>query len=79
MLALRKETASPLFRRFRQQLFHQSITRIIEPLRAGMTTPEVVRCPDNHYRRVIYSIGPYIADYPEQALIAGTVYGWCVR
>ncbi|KAJ7856063.1 hypothetical protein B0H14DRAFT_3085331 [Mycena olivaceomarginata] len=32
----------------------------------GSTMPEVVRCPDGHFRRVIYGIGPYIADYPEQ-------------
>ena len=31
-----------------------------------MTTPEVVRCPDGHFRHAIYGIGPYIADYPEQ-------------
>ncbi|KAI9431281.1 hypothetical protein H4582DRAFT_2113489 [Lactarius indigo] len=28
---------------------------------------------------IIYSIGPYIADYPEQALLACTVQGWCPR
>lgn len=44
-----------------------------------MTHPEVVRCFDGHYRRVIYSIGPYIADYPEQALVASIVQGWCPR
>ncbi|KAI9441589.1 hypothetical protein H4582DRAFT_2110402 [Lactarius indigo] len=32
-----------------------------------------------HFRRVIYSIGPYIADYPEQALLACIVQGWCPR
>lgn len=43
-----------------------------------MTTPEAVRCPDGHFRRAIYGLGPYIADYPEQVLVAGVVYGWCV-
>lgn len=42
-----------------------------------MTTPEVTRCPDGHYRRVIYGLGPYIADYPEQVLAACVVSGWC--
>ncbi|KAF8151393.1 hypothetical protein B0H34DRAFT_664731, partial [Crassisporium funariophilum] len=28
---------------------------------------------------VIYGIGPYIADYPEQALLACIVSGWCPR
>lgn len=42
-----------------------------------MTTPEVAKCPDGHYRRVIYGLGPYIADYPEQVLAACVVQGWC--
>jgi hypothetical protein len=44
-----------------------------------MTTPEVVRCPDGHFRRAIYGLGPYIADYPEQALLACIVQGWCPK
>ncbi|THH20301.1 hypothetical protein EUX98_g8604 [Antrodiella citrinella] len=47
------------------------------PLKAGMTTPEVVQCPDGFYRRVIYGLGPYIADYPEQVLASCIVSGWC--
>ncbi|KAF8161663.1 hypothetical protein B0H34DRAFT_782033 [Crassisporium funariophilum] len=45
----------------------------------GMTVPDIVRCPDGHFRRVIYSLGPYIADYPEQVWIAGIVQGWCPK
>jgi len=44
-----------------------------------MTTPEVVCFPDGHFRRVIYGLGPYIADYPEQALLACIVQGWCPK
>jgi hypothetical protein len=44
-----------------------------------MTEPDIVRCADGHFRRVIYGIGPYIADYPEQALLACIVQGWCPR
>lgn len=44
-----------------------------------MTVPEVVLCADKKYRRAIYSLGPYIADYPEQVLIAGIVQNWCAR
>lgn len=44
-----------------------------------MTEPEVVRCPDKHYRRAIYEIGPFIADYPEQVVLAGIVQGWCPK
>lgn len=67
------------FRMFRRQLFHSSIGAILESLRPAMTTPEVTLCPDGHLRRVIYGIGPYIADYPEQALLAGIVQGWCPK
>ncbi|KAH9023764.1 hypothetical protein EDB85DRAFT_1870528, partial [Lactarius pseudohatsudake] len=69
----------PDFRKFRRQLLHSSIAKILEPLRPGMTTPEVVRFLDDHFRRVIYGLGPYIADYPEQALLACVVQGWCAR
>lgn len=67
------------FRKFRRQLFHSSLSTILDSLKPGMTTPEVTRCPDGHYRRVIYGLGPYIADYPEQALLACIVQGWCPK
>jgi hypothetical protein len=57
------------FRRFRCQLFHIALARILEPLKKSMTTPEVIKCPDGHYRRAIYNFGPYIGDYPEQVLL----------
>ena len=38
---------------------------------------DIVRCADHHFRRAIYGIGPYITDYPEQALVACIVTGWC--
>lgn len=44
-----------------------------------MTVPEVVMCPDGHFRRAIYGLGPYIADYPEQVWLSGIVQGWCSR
>ena len=37
------------------------------------------QCSDGHYRRVIWGIGPYIADYPEQALLACIVQNWCAK
>ena len=43
-----------------------------------MKTPRITRCCDGRFRRVIYGVGPYIADYPEQALLACIVQGWCV-
>jgi hypothetical protein len=67
------------YRKFRCQLFHSSLAQILEPLKSGMTKPEIVRCPDGHYQRAIYGLGPYIADYPEQALLACIVQGWCPK
>ena len=67
------------FRKFCHQLLHLSLAKISESLKPGMTTPEVVHFPDGHFRKVIYRLGPYIADYPEQALLACIVQGWCAR
>ncbi|KAF8872810.1 hypothetical protein BD779DRAFT_1613747 [Infundibulicybe gibba] len=75
----REHQDSEEFRNFRRRLFHGSIRRILEPLRLGMDTPEIVQFGDGHYRRVIYGIGPYIADYPEQVLLTCIVQGWCPR
>ncbi|KAF8427570.1 hypothetical protein L210DRAFT_3614931 [Boletus edulis BED1] len=67
------------FRNFRRQLFHASLQVALEPLHDTMTKPEVTLCADGHYRRVIYGIGPYIADYPEQVLLSCIVQGWCAK
>ena len=57
------------FHKFRCQLLHWSLAKILESLKPGMTTPEVVCFPDGNFRKVIYGLGPYIADYLEQALL----------
>jgi hypothetical protein len=41
--------------------------------------PEVTECFDGLYRRVIYSLAAYIADYPEQILATCVVQGWCPK
>jgi len=78
-LADREHKDSDEFRRFRRSLFHGSLNQILQPLRPYMEKPEVVRYGDGHYRRTIYGLGPYIADYPEQVLLACIVQGWCPR
>lgn len=78
-LADKKHSNDAKFRKFRRQLFHSSLAMILQSLKPGMTTPEVVRCADGHFRHVIYGLGPYIADYPEQVLISCVVQGWCPR
>ncbi|KAK1222162.1 hypothetical protein PQX77_015008 [Marasmius sp. AFHP31] len=67
------------FQQFSRQLYHACLSRALRPLKNGMTIPEVVECPDGHFRRAIYELGPYIADYPEQVWLSGIVQGWCPR
>ncbi|KAJ7208199.1 hypothetical protein GGX14DRAFT_365468 [Mycena pura] len=75
----REHENSLAFRTFRRRLFHASLKAIFEPVKPGMTGWEVMLFPDGHYRRVIFGLGPYIADYPEQVLLACVVQGWCPR
>ncbi|KAF9234302.1 hypothetical protein BU15DRAFT_90031 [Melanogaster broomeanus] len=77
--AAKKYTNDPAFRHFKKQLFHGAMSRILSSLKTGMTVPQVMKCPDRHFRHVIFGIGPYIADYPEQVLISGIVQNWCGR
>ncbi|KAF7299911.1 hypothetical protein HMN09_00998700 [Mycena chlorophos] len=65
------------FRKFRRQLFHSSIRRVLDSLKQHMTKPKITRCADRHFRRAIYGIGPDISDYPEQCLITCVVQGYC--
>jgi len=67
------------FQAFKRQLYHASIAGILRSLLLGMSTPVIRRCPDGHFRWVIYDLIAFIADYPEQVLLTGTVQGWCPR
>ena len=67
------------FHILKKQLYHASLMHIFDPLKPHMMTPHVVMCPDGHYRRVIYLLGPYIADYPEQVYLSGVVQGCCPK
>ncbi|KAJ6583496.1 hypothetical protein DFH09DRAFT_1245834 [Mycena vulgaris] len=73
--ATRDHSGSTAFRKFRRQLFHSSFHKILSPL----TVPGVTRCADGHFRRVIYGLGPYGTDYPEQALLPSIVQNWRPR
>ena len=75
----RKYDNSTALRKFKRQMYHASLTQILMPLRHGMTVPVVRRCPDSHYRRVIFDLAAFIADYPEQVYLSGVVQGWCPR
>ena len=73
-----KDTNNEVFRDFRWRVFHGSLTVINKPLEPFMQEWDVIWCPDHHFRRAIYGLGPYIGDYPEQTAASGIVYGWCV-
>ncbi|KAI5982905.1 hypothetical protein EDD15DRAFT_2391024 [Pisolithus albus] len=77
--AAKKYTDDPTFWRFKKQLFHVAMSKILGSLKGCMTVPRVMKCPDGHFHRVICGIGPYIADYLEQVLISGIVQNWCGR
>lgn len=77
LIGARKDTDNETFRDFRRRLFHGCLAAILQPLEPFMTDWDIVRCSDRHFRRAIYGIGPYIADYPEQTAASGVVYGWC--
>ena len=77
--ATHKSHNGPDFHKFCCQLLHSSLAKILETLKPGMMVPEVVCFPDGHFRKVIFGLGPYIADYPEQALLACIMQGWCPK
>ncbi|EDR05785.1 uncharacterized protein LACBIDRAFT_302506 [Laccaria bicolor S238N-H82] len=75
----RKYDNDPAFRKFKRQLYHDSIAAILKTFRPGMIKPVVCHCPDGHFRRVIYDLAAYIADYPEQVYLARIVQNWCPK
>jgi hypothetical protein len=77
--ATKKHRKTIQYQVFARQMYHASLACVFSPLKPGMTTPEVVKCPDGHLRRAVYGLGPYIADYPEQVWLAAIVQGWCPK
>ncbi|KIO06313.1 hypothetical protein M404DRAFT_24596 [Pisolithus tinctorius Marx 270] len=66
----REHASIPEFHKFKRQLFHSSLTRILNSLHPAMKVPKVVQFGDGYYRRVIYRLAAYIADYEEQVLLS---------
>ncbi|KAF8806795.1 hypothetical protein BYT27DRAFT_7256797 [Phlegmacium glaucopus] len=64
---------------WRQCLYHSAISAILSSLKPAISTPAVYHCPNGHFRHVIFGLGPCIADYPEQIMVAGVKQGCCPR
>lgn len=77
--ASKSQRKKPAYQKFCRQLYHKCLEFAFAPLKPYMESPKVVKCPDGHFRRAIFSLGPYIADYPEQVWLAGTVSDWCPK
>ena len=69
----------PEFWTFKCQLYHASISTILQSLKPGMMMLVIQQCPDGHYHRIIYDLTAYIVDYPEQCMLAGIVQNWCAK
>ncbi|KAL4244508.1 hypothetical protein ABKN59_010138 [Abortiporus biennis] len=67
------------FQTFRKQLYHASLAKILAPLRNEMLKPIILQYPDQHFHCIVFEIGLFIADYPEQVLVSGIVQGWCPK
>ena len=76
---MREHASTPAFCKFKRQLYHSSLSRILESLRPAMKVPETVLFGDNYYRRVIYGLVAYIADYKEQVLLSSILHNWCPK
>ncbi|KAF8262141.1 hypothetical protein EI94DRAFT_1773267 [Lactarius quietus] len=69
----------PEYQIFVRQLFHTCLGLIFTPLKPYMMMPRVMKCPDGHFRRIIFGVGPYIVDYPEQVWLGAIVSNWCPK
>ena len=67
------------FQKFCRQLYHKCLEIVFSPLKPYMENAKVIRCPDGHFRHAIFSLGPYIANYPEQVWLSGVVSNWCPK
>ncbi|KAH9978413.1 hypothetical protein BJV74DRAFT_879459 [Russula compacta] len=59
------------FQKFCHQLYHLCLEFVFSPLKPYMEKPKIIRCPNRHFCHAIFSLGPYIADYPERVWLAG--------
>ncbi|KAL4067268.1 hypothetical protein V8B97DRAFT_2025113 [Scleroderma yunnanense] len=75
----REHANTPEFHKFKQQLFHSSLTCILHSLHPTMEALEVILFGDGYYWHVIYALAAYIADYEKQVLHSCIMQNWCPK
>ncbi|KAF8258996.1 hypothetical protein EI94DRAFT_1774037 [Lactarius quietus] len=67
------------YQMFCHQLYHSCLDIIFALLKPYSMVPKVMKCPDGHFCHIVFGLGPYIADYPEQVWLTGIVSNWCAK
>ncbi|KAG2082117.1 hypothetical protein BD769DRAFT_1633461 [Suillus cothurnatus] len=75
----KKHSKDDVFWIFHCQLIHSLLSVILSSLKSAMSKYEVVHHGDSHFRRMTYSLGPYIADYEEQLVLSCVIKHWCPK
>ncbi|KIO03349.1 hypothetical protein M404DRAFT_145739 [Pisolithus tinctorius Marx 270] len=75
----REHASTPEFHKFKRQLFHSSLTCILNSLHPTMKVPKVIQFGNGYYWHVIYGLAAYIADYEEQVLLSCIMHNWCPK